>query len=219
MKNTTTQSIRAILFAGMLLTTSHTFAQAGGVTTKTYTTSEGIVSKFGHQEFLITREGEELPVRYTYGEETSYIDEDGHPIAVTTVKSGLPVTVYYTKVGDTLVASKVMVRRESAPAGAPLSAVVVQGTIGEFGSNRIILNPVGSTESVHYAYGETTTYVDEDGHPIAVTTVKSGLPVTIYYTRSGDTLVATKVIVRKELIAPNSVIERKTTTTTTTKEN
>ena len=133
--------------------------------------------------------------------------------------AGLPVTVYYTKVGDTLVASKVMVRRESPPAGAPLSAVVVQGTIGEFGSNRIILNPAGSTESVHYAYGETTTYVDEDGHPLAVTTVKSGQPVTIYYTRSGDTLVATKVIVRKELIAPNSVIERKTTTTTTTKEN
>ena len=218
MENTTTQSIRAILFAGMLLTTSHTFAQAGGVTTQTYTTSEGIVSKFGNQEFLITREGNDLPVRYTYGEETSYIDEDGHPIAVTTVKSGLPVTVYYTKVGDTLVASKVMVRRESPPAGAPLSAVVVQGTIGEFGSNRIILNPAGSTESVHYAYGETTTYVD-DGHPLAVTTVKSGQPVTIYYTRSGDTLVATKVIVRKELIAPNSVIERKTTTTTTTKEN
>jgi hypothetical protein len=50
--------------------------------------------------------------------------------------------------------------------------------------------------------------------------VKSGQPVTVHYTRSGDTLTATKVIVRKVIVAPDAVIEKKTTTTTTTtKEN
>jgi hypothetical protein len=38
----------------------------------------------------------------------------------------------------------------------------------------------------------------------------------VYYTQVGDTLVASKVIVRKTVVAPAPVIETKKTTTTTT---
>jgi hypothetical protein len=58
--------------------------------------------------------------------------------------------------------------------------------------------------------------VDENGAPVSLQTVKSGLPVTVYYTQVGDTLVASKVIVRKAVVVPAPVIETKKTTTTTT---
>lgn len=60
---------------------------------------------------------------------------------------------------------------------------------------------------VRYALTEKTTYVDENGNPIALTTVKSGLPVTIYHTRSDRTLIANKVIQRKAPSAPEPIIE------------
>ena len=65
--------------------------------------------------------------------------------------------------------------------------------------------------------------MDENGAPVSVETVKSGLPVTIYYTRDGDRMIANKVVVRKRVTksittdAP-AVIEKKTTTTTTTEK-
>jgi hypothetical protein len=202
----------------MLITTGHTFAQTGVVTTNTYTTSQGIVSEFGPDGFLIRTTQEAPPVRYTHTEKTTYVDEDGNPVAVTTVKSGQPVTVYYSKSGDALVASRIVVRRAQGTAGSSLEAIetttMSQGTIGEFGPNRIILNPGASGDPVHYTYGETTTYVDEDGNPVSLQAVKSGLPVTVYYTRSGKTLIANKVIVRRVPSAPDAVIEKKTTTTT-----
>lgn len=213
----------AILIAGMLITTGHLSAQTGVVTTNTFTTSQGVVSEFGPDGFLIRTGKENAPVRYTYTEKTTYVDEAGNPVAVKTVKSGQPVTVYYTQSGEALVASKIVVRRVPGTEDSSLEAIetttMTQGTIGEFGPNRIILNPGASAEPIHYTYGETTTYVDEDGNPVSLQAVKSGLPVTVYYTRSGKTLIANKVIVRRVLNAPDAVIEKKTTTTTTTRDN
>jgi hypothetical protein len=50
-----------------------------------------------------------------------------------------------------------------------------------------------------------------------VETVKSGIPVTVYYTREGDRMNATKVIVRKAVPA-GTVITKKTTTVTEEKK-
>jgi hypothetical protein len=50
-----------------------------------------------------------------------------------------------------------------------------------------------------------------------VETVKSGLPVTVYYTRQGDRMIANKVVVRKSTTTTERpAIEEKRTTTTTT---
>jgi hypothetical protein len=55
------------------------------------------------------------------------------------------------------------------------------------------------------------------GNPVSMETVKSGLPVTVYYSKDGDDLVANKVVVRKTVTeAPAPVTIEKTTTTTTT---
>jgi hypothetical protein len=73
---------------------------------------------------------------------------------------------------------------------------------------------------VSYSYSKTTTYVDQNGNPVSMETVKSGLPVTVYYTQEGDKMVASKVVVQRTIItgdAPTTpVVETKKTTTTAT---
>ena len=90
------------------------------------------------------------------------------------------------------------------------------GTISEFGPETIIIRSESSPEPVRYSYSKTTTYVDETGAPVSIETVKSGLPVTVYYAKVGDKMMASKVIVRKAVIKEAPVIEEKKTTTTTT---
>lgn len=95
------------------------------------------------------------------------------------------------------------------------------GTISEFGPETIIIRSETSPEPVRYSYSKTTTYVDETGAPVSIETVKSGLPVTVYYVKVGDKMVASKVIVRKavvKVVPTPTVEEKKTTTTTTTTE-
>lgn len=94
------------------------------------------------------------------------------------------------------------------------------GTISEFSPETIVIRSETSPEPLRYSYSKTTTYVDETGAPVTLETVKSGLPVTVYYTKVGDRLVANRVVVRKTTVTPSApaVIEKKTTTTTTTEE-
>lgn len=89
------------------------------------------------------------------------------------------------------------------------------GTISEFNPDTIVIRSETSASPVRYYYTDTTTYVDESGAPVTVKTVKSGLPVTVYYTKVGDRMVASKVIVRKAVTAPVEETTTKTTTTTT----
>jgi hypothetical protein len=150
-----------------------------------------------------------------------YVDESGNTVAVTSMQAGAPVRVYYTKVGDTLVASKVMTRKvTTGSAGSPavvesVESTTTSGVISEFGTDRILVRTAPGSDPSRYSYTSTTTYVDETGAPVTLSAVKSGLPVTVYYSKAGDAMTATKVVIRKAAaVAP--VIEEKSTTTTTT---
>ncbi len=95
------------------------------------------------------------------------------------------------------------------------------GTISEFSPETIVIRSETSPEPMRYSYTKTTTYVDEAGAPVTMETVKSGLPVTVYYTKVGDRMVANRVVVRKTTVvtpAAPAIIEKKTTTTTTTED-
>ena len=80
-------------------------------TTTTMTSSSGTISQFGPEEFVIQTSPTASPITYEYSETTTYVDEAGNPVKVEMVKTGVPVTVYYTKSGDKMVASKVVVKR------------------------------------------------------------------------------------------------------------
>lgn len=98
------------------------------------------------------------------------------------------------------------------------STTTTAGTISEFSPNTIIVRSESAPEPIRYSYTKSTTYVDETGAPVSIETVKSGLPVTVYYTKEGDGMVATKVIVRKAVTTSGdaTVVEKKSSTTTTT---
>ena len=96
------------------------------------------------------------------------------------------------------------------------TTVTTAGTISEFGTDTIQIRTETSPEPLRYSYSKTTTYIDEEGNPVSIETVKSGLPVTVYYVKVGDKMVASKVIVRKAVKVVPPVEEKKTTTTTTT---
>src|SRR5476649_2244947 len=71
------------------------------------------------------------------------------------------------------------------------------GTVSQFSPDTIVVKTTTSPDPVSYSYSKTTTYVDENGNPVSSETVKSGLPVTVYYDQNGTKMIATKVIVRK----------------------
>lgn len=119
----------------------------------------------------------------------------------------------------------------SAQAQSVTTTTSSAGTISEFGPQTIIIKSETSPDPMRYTYTKTTTYVDEAGAPVTMSTVKSGLPVTVYYVKDGDNMVASKVVVRKAaVVTPVTTVvpvtpvtpvtpiveEKKTTTTTTT---
>lgn len=193
--------------------------------TQTTTTAQGTVSEFGPQSIIIKTEAGSTPVRYISRDTTNYVDENGNPLTAASVVPGHPVTVYYTKVGDTMIASKVMVHGMTAGsvpatrttettrvqsidptqpiATTPSAAVQTtqttttsEGTVSEVGPGQILIRSTTSPTPLRYRFAPTTTYVDETGAHISLEMVKSGLPVTVLATPVGDGFVASKVIVR-----------------------
>jgi hypothetical protein len=118
------QNIRTLTSAvvlGLMLTTVNvTFAQTAVKETTTTTTSAGTISEFGPETIIIRSETSPQPIRYSYSKTTTYVDETGAPVSLETVKSGLPVTVYYVKVGNKMMASKVIVKRAVTVPAAPI---------------------------------------------------------------------------------------------------
>jgi hypothetical protein len=100
----------------------------------------------------------------------------------------------------------------TASADTTTTTTYYSGTVSTLGPDAIVVNS-DSAPPMRYSSSRTTTYVDENGNPVAVETVKTGSPVTVYYDRNGDVMTATKVVVRRA--GPGDTIEHKKTTTTT----
>jgi hypothetical protein len=78
------------------------------------------------------------------------------------------------------------------------------GTISKVSPEILFVKTATSPDPVGFSYTKTTTYVDENGKPVSIETVKSGLPVTVHYDKSGTKMVATKVVVKKTEVVPAS---------------
>lgn len=121
-----------LLFAGTAIlglclgAVTESQAQTAVVQTTASTHSLGTISEFSPDAFVIRSESAPDPIRYSYTKQTTYVDETGAPVSIETVKSGLPVTVYYTRVGDRLEANRVIVRRAVTTAPAATAPVVIE---------------------------------------------------------------------------------------------
>jgi hypothetical protein len=99
------------------------------------------------------------------------------------------------------------------------------GTITEFSPDSVVIHSETSTEPMRYSYSKATTVVDENGAPVDISVVKSGVPVQVYYDRDGDRMVARRIVVRRTTTEPAAVapepgvvLQKDTTTTTTTQD-
>jgi hypothetical protein len=111
MKNTI-RNLSGLTFLGVMLFTANiATAQTAAPSTTTTTTSDGTVSQFSPDTIVVSSTTSAAPVSYSYSKTTTYVDENGNPVASETVKSGAPVTVYYTQDGDKMIATKVIVRK------------------------------------------------------------------------------------------------------------
>lgn len=93
------------------------------------------------------------------------------------------------------------------------------GTISEVNPDTIVVRSESSPNPVVYTYTKKTNYINERGEPVSIETVKSGLPVTVYYTSNGNQMVADKVLVHETTTTTSQkpvIEEQKITTTTTT---
>ena len=129
MKNLTTSCLRIVALSAMLAVPSLVSAQVDTSTqsTTTSTTTAGTVSEFSPDAMTVQTQTSSAPVSYTFSKTTTYVDEDGNPVSVDVVKSGMPVTVYYTQDGDRMVASKVVVRKTvTTDAAAPVPVPVIE---------------------------------------------------------------------------------------------
>ena len=221
MKTTIRKFSRKVAFLGVLLATANVVMAQTSVTTVITPTAAGIVRTFSPDAITVTTDSSPTPVRYSFSKTTTYVDENGNPVSMETVTSGLPVTVYYNNDGDRLVATKVVVNKrvDVNPDGSVIrhttttSTTSSQGLVSSFSPDSISVTSDTSPTPVSYAFTKTTTYVDENGNPVSVETVKSGVPVTVFYDRDGDRMVATRVVVKNT--DPNATVIKKSTTTTT----
>ncbi|EKD40038.1 MAG: hypothetical protein ACD_75C00196G0005 [uncultured bacterium] len=109
-----TRTMMSLVFAlAVLIIPCGLFAQPQLSTIETVKTTEtvGTLSELSPDSIVVRTETNTTPLKYSSTKTTTYVDELGKPVAVETVKSGLPVTVYYTQDGNRLVANKVMIRR------------------------------------------------------------------------------------------------------------
>jgi hypothetical protein len=85
-------------------------------TTVSTTNSSGTISTFGPDQIVIRTTTSSMPITYQSNTSTTFVDEQGNPVDVAEIQAGVPVTVYYSKSGDKLVATKVIVKNSTAPA-------------------------------------------------------------------------------------------------------
>ncbi len=150
---------------------------------------------------------------YVTNADTMFVDTHNRMVPPDRITQQTPVTVHYTQVGNMILATKIVVN----------TALTSDGTLVEVSPGVLVIEmPGASSTPARYVNNTTTNYVDENGKPVPTQSVKAGAPVRVFYTKVGDTLVASKVEVLglggKGL--PKSAVdsETKTTTTTTTRE-
>lgn len=96
-----------------------------GTTTTSVVTTEGTLGQLGNSVVEARTASDPRPLRYTTDESTVFVDEAGRPLEIAHLKPGVPIMVSYRKVGDAMIASRVLVRATAPAAALPDRTVVV----------------------------------------------------------------------------------------------
>jgi hypothetical protein len=199
------------------------------VTERRTTVNQGTVTEYlPNDSTIVVRGNTGAPVRYRYTKTTRFVDPAGKVVTVDAIRGGTPLTVRYVEVDDALVADEVVLGAPlstNPPAASPATtttttttvapvagAATVRSTITEVMPDTSYIVVKSDTAPVRYRYTKATQFIDEEGRIVSLDTVKSGTNATLYYTKTDDDMVLSKVVVN----APPPIIEKKTRTTTET---
>jgi hypothetical protein len=85
-------------------------------------------------------------------------------------------------------------------------------------SETVVVRTETSSAPLRYTVTKQTTIVDEAGAPVAIERISPGSQLAIDYSGSGERLVASRIVVRKQATVKTAPVttEKQTTTTTTT---
>ncbi|WP_395748926.1 hypothetical protein [Prosthecobacter sp.] len=144
---------------------------------------------------------------YLLNSDTEFTDKTGQTISPTSLTTQTPITVYYTPVGNALLATKVVVS----------GTLFSDGVLTEIGPDALVIQMPGAPAApVRYIQDAATKVVDPRGKAVKV--LAPGDPVRVFYARAGNAMVATKI----EVLGPNgsgvpASVKTQTTTTTVTR--
>ena len=117
------------------------------------------------------------------------------------------VALALTLLGGTALLAGEVIERQTTEKTTTYSGTVTQV---DPSSSTIMLRSESTTTPQKYSYTKKTTFVDENGKTVTYEEIQNR-PVTVYYTREGDALVATRVMVTRPTAG---VMKREEKTTT-----
>lgn len=156
----------------------------------------GTIHDFGAGGLSIRGDLDALPASFAVDHGTLYLDSAGTSLTreqFVQRERQLPVAVYYTRTPEGSMIARRVVRTQVAGQVPAESA----GTITEVSPGILVIEQPGASDTpIRYVNNTTTNYVNQAGEPVPPESVKPGTPVKIFYTKVGDTLVASKVEVQ-----------------------
>lgn len=220
-----------VVIAGALLVAIQSIEAQQVVTERRTTVNRGTVTEYvPNSSTIVVRGSTGDPVRYRYTKTTRFVDPSGKVVSAETIRTGTPLTVRYAEVDDGMVADEVVLgaplSTNAGPArpvaaatvtttavASPGDAAILRSTITEVMPDTSYIVVKSDTAPVRYRYTKSTQFVDEEGRILSLDTVKSGTNATLYYSKTDDDMVLSKVVVNN---TPQPSIEKKIRTTSET---
>src|SRR5688572_5731950 len=109
-------------------------------------------------------------------------------------------------------AQTVVTTTDDRPAVVATSTTTRVGRVGTVSPDTLMMDASAGTEPISYVRTSRTVYVDEAGVPVSADLVRTGVPVTVHYTRDADRYIADRVIVKRQAVVEPSptVVEKRT---------
>lgn len=124
------------------------------------------------------------------------------------------------QIGAALLAFGLCLTPIAAFAQTTTTVTTSNGAFAEYvpNSETVVVKTETSSAPLRYTVTKQTTIVDEAGAPVAIERISPGSQLAIDYSGSGERLVASRIVVRKQATVKTApvVTEKQTTTTTTT---
>ena len=169
------------------------------------------------QILLRTKNGKE-PIPYGVTTATRFVDLDGLPVSPSLIIAEVPVEVRYVEKGPDLIASTVIVQRYQAPvpgggvtlttretlkAGGKVieettkttSTTVRFGTMATMENGFLTVVETPGAAPQRYQYSDTTQWVNANGEPLPMATIKPGYSVKVIHSKRGNAVFADRIIV------------------------